>query len=95
MAFIASNGLTEVGTSKTIQAGGMTIHYHDIGTGEPVVFLHSYGPGTTAWITFYKTVGVLAQDGTDRVPRRRACCPSPNGRCPYGRTGHSASALCR
>src|SRR5262249_21248402 len=61
MAFIASNGLTEAGTSKTVQAGGMTIHYHDIGTGEPVLFLHSYGPGTTAWITFYKTIGVLSQ----------------------------------
>ena len=61
MAFIASNGLTEIGTSKTIEAGGMTVHYHDIGTGEPVLFLHSYGPGTTAWITFYKTIGVLSQ----------------------------------
>ena len=61
MAFIASNGLTEAGTSKTIEAGGMTVHYHDIGTGEPVLFLHSYGPGTTAWITFYKTIGVLSQ----------------------------------
>ena len=61
MAFIASNGLTETGTSKTIEAGGMTVHYHDIGTGEPVLFLHSYGPGTTAWITFYKTIGVLSQ----------------------------------
>jgi 2-hydroxy-6-oxonona-2,4-dienedioate hydrolase len=35
--------------------------YHDIGTGEPVLFLHSYGPGTTAWITFYKTIGALSQ----------------------------------
>src|ERR671931_571175 len=61
MAFIAANGLTEAGTSKTIEAGGMTVHYHDIGTGEPVLFLHSYGPGTTAWITFYKTIGVLSQ----------------------------------
>ena len=33
MPFIASNGLTEAGTSKTIQAGGMTVHYHDIGSG--------------------------------------------------------------
>jgi pimeloyl-ACP methyl ester carboxylesterase len=39
----------------------MTIHYHDVGAGEPVIFLHSYGPGTTAWITFYKVVGALAQ----------------------------------
>ena len=53
--------LTEAGTSKTIQAGGMTIHYHEAGQGEPIIFLHSYGPGTTAWITFHKTLGVLAQ----------------------------------
>ena len=37
MPFIASNGLTEAGTSKTIQAGGMNVHYHDIGEGEPVL----------------------------------------------------------
>src|SRR6266545_656301 len=61
MAFITSNGLTESETSRTVQAGGMTVHYHDIGTGEPVLFLHSYGPGTTAWITFHKTVGALSQ----------------------------------
>src|SRR6516164_6417389 len=61
MPFIASNGLTEAGTSKTIAAGGMTVHYHDLGEGEPVLFLHSYGPGTTAWITFHKTVGQLSQ----------------------------------
>ena len=61
MPFIASNGLTEAGTGKTIQAGGMTVHYHDIGQGEPVIFLHSYGPGTTAWITFHKSVGELSR----------------------------------
>ena len=60
MPFIASNGLTEAGTSKTIAAGGMNVHYHDIGEGEPVLFLHSYGPGTTAWITFCKIVGALS-----------------------------------
>src|ERR1700739_3945393 len=61
MPFIASNGLAEAGTSKTIAAGGMNVHYHDVGAGEPVLFLHSYGPGTTAWITFHKTVGALSQ----------------------------------
>src|SRR5712671_5032345 len=61
MPFIASNGLTEAGTAKTIAAGGMNVHYHDLGEGEPVLFLHSYGPGTTAWITFHKTVGGLSQ----------------------------------
>jgi pimeloyl-ACP methyl ester carboxylesterase len=53
--------VTEAGSSKTIAAGGMTVHYHDIGSGEPVLFLHSYGPGTTAWITFHKVVGALSR----------------------------------
>src|SRR5262245_4276449 len=61
MPFIASNGLTEAETSRTVEAGGTTIHYHDVGAGEPVLFLHSYGPGTTAWITFYKTLGEFSQ----------------------------------
>jgi pimeloyl-ACP methyl ester carboxylesterase len=61
MPFIASNGLTEAGTSKTIEAGGMTVHYHDIGSGDPVLLMHAYGPGTTAWITFHKVVGTLSQ----------------------------------
>jgi hypothetical protein len=33
MPFVASNGLTEAGTSKTITAGGVSVHYHDIGSG--------------------------------------------------------------
>ena len=61
MAFVAANGLTEEGTSKTVEAAGTTIHYHDIGAGEPVIFLHSYGPGTTAWLTFHKVVGELSR----------------------------------
>jgi pimeloyl-ACP methyl ester carboxylesterase len=39
----------------------MTIHYHEVGQGDPVLFLHSYGPGTTAWITFHKTLGAFSQ----------------------------------
>src|SRR5262249_61376056 len=61
MPFITSNDLTEAGTSRTVAAGGMIVHYHDVGEGEPVLFLHSYGPGTTAWITFHKAVGELSQ----------------------------------
>jgi pimeloyl-ACP methyl ester carboxylesterase len=61
MPFVASNGLTEEGTGRTVKGGGMDVHYHDIGAGEPVQFLHSYGPGTTAWITFHKGIGRLSQ----------------------------------
>lgn len=48
--------ITEKGTSKTIEAAGMKVHYHDIGQGDPVLFLHSYGPGTTAWITWCRII---------------------------------------
>jgi len=61
MPFVASNGLTEAGTSKTVTVGGMNVHYHEAGAGEPVLFLHSYGPGTTAWITFHKVIGELSR----------------------------------
>jgi len=61
MAFVTSDGLTEEGTSRTVHAGGMNVHYHDLGAGDPVLFLHSYGPGTTAWITFHRIAGILSR----------------------------------
>ncbi len=61
MAFVAANGLTEDETSRRVQIGDVSVHYHDIGQGEPVLFLHSYGPGTTAWITFYKVIHAFAE----------------------------------
>jgi pimeloyl-ACP methyl ester carboxylesterase len=60
MPFVTASGRTESETSRTVQAGGMRVHYHDIGSGDPVLFLHSYGPGTTAWITFHKVVDAFA-----------------------------------
>ena len=51
MAFVSPGGLTEEETSRSfVDDKGMTVHYHDIGSGPPVVFLHPYGPGTTAWM---------------------------------------------
>lgn len=52
---------TEENTSKVIAAHGMNVHYHDIGEGEPLIMLHSYGPGTTAWITFHKNFPELSK----------------------------------
>ena len=50
---------TEEGTSKTVQAMGQTIHYHEVGEGyPPVLMFHSFGPGTTAWITWHKVLPI-------------------------------------
>jgi 2-hydroxy-6-oxonona-2,4-dienedioate hydrolase len=62
MAYIAANGLTEEETSRTVTVDSVPIHYHDIGQGEPIIFLHSYGVGTTAWITWHKVVADFAKD---------------------------------
>lgn len=61
MPFIAANGATEEGTSKTVQAMGTTIHYHEMGQGYPVIFMHSFGPGTTAWVTWHKVLAEFAK----------------------------------
>jgi pimeloyl-ACP methyl ester carboxylesterase len=53
--------LTEEGTSKTVEALGMTVHYHEVGTGDPIVLFHSHGPGTTAWITWHKVIPEFAK----------------------------------
>src|SRR6187551_3038520 len=52
---------TEEGTSKTVEAMGTTIHYHEVGEGPPAIFLHSYGLGTTAWITWHKVLPAFAK----------------------------------
>jgi len=54
--------LTEESTSRWIEAGGMRVHYHDVGEGPPLVMLHSVGPGgVTAWITFHKVLPELSK----------------------------------
>ena len=52
---------TEENTSRTVQALGTTIHYHDVGEGEPLIFLHSWGPGATAWLTWHKILPTFAK----------------------------------
>ena len=36
---------TEESTSKYVQAGGISLHYNEIGTGDPILCLHGGGPG--------------------------------------------------
>lgn len=45
---------------RTIEAGGIVTHYHDTGSGEPVLLLHGSGPGVSAWANWQHNIPVLA-----------------------------------
>lgn len=44
--------LTADGTRKVVQVGAYDVAFHDVGSGNPVVFLHGSGPGVTGWANF-------------------------------------------
>ncbi len=42
---------------------GMTLHYHEAGTGEPVIFLHGSGPGASGYSNFKGNYPFFAKHG--------------------------------
>ncbi len=50
----------DLATGGFITAGGIRTHYHDAGTGTPVLFLHGSGPGVSAWANWQHCLPVLA-----------------------------------
>jgi len=50
----------EQATGRFVVAGGVSIHYGDVGSGDPVVLLHGAGPGADAWGNFRSNVDDLA-----------------------------------
>ncbi|WP_405240783.1 alpha/beta fold hydrolase [Lentisalinibacter orientalis] len=53
---------TEEATSKFVNAGGVKLHYHDVGAGEPVICLHGGGPGAAGWSNFSKNIDAIASE---------------------------------
>jgi len=53
--------LTEAGTSRYVEAGGMKLHYNEAGSGEAVIMLHGGGPGAGGWSNFSKNFGPFAE----------------------------------
>jgi pimeloyl-ACP methyl ester carboxylesterase len=43
--------------------GGLSIHYHEAGSGEPIVFLHGSGPGASGYSNFKGNYSVFAANG--------------------------------
>ena len=46
---------------RTLRAGGVQTNFHDLGQGEPVLFLHGSGPGVSAWANWRLVMPELAR----------------------------------
>src|ERR671932_1929591 len=53
--------IDETATSHYVQAGGIRVHYHDVGSGYPVIMLHGAGPGASSWSNFKLNVGPFSE----------------------------------
>lgn len=42
-------------------AGGWRLHYHEAGSGQPLVLLHGGGAGSMAWTQFCRNIGPLSE----------------------------------
>jgi 2-hydroxy-6-oxonona-2,4-dienedioate hydrolase len=52
--------VTAESTSRFAQTDRYRVHYHDVGTGHPIVLLHGSGPGATGWSNFWPNIEYLA-----------------------------------
>jgi pimeloyl-ACP methyl ester carboxylesterase len=48
--------------SRFVDAGGVRIHYQEIGSGPAVLFLHGGGPGATGWGNFSRNAPIVGKD---------------------------------
>lgn len=53
--------LTEANTSKRIQTKNWDIHYHEAGSGQPLILVHGGGPGASGWSNFHPNIPYLAE----------------------------------
>ncbi len=52
--------LTDSNTSRFATVDGLKIHYHDAGSGFPVIFIHGGGPGASGWSNFNRNIQAFA-----------------------------------
>ena len=52
---------TEEPIGKFAKAGDVKVHYHEFGTGYPLICIHGAGPGATAWSNFRGNVGEFSK----------------------------------
>lgn len=53
--------LTQEGTSRTVKTKDWNIHYHEAGSGHPLILLHGSGVGASGWSNFSGNIEELAE----------------------------------
>src|SRR5579885_1148413 len=48
--------LTEEATSRFVKAGNLRLHYHEAGSGPPLIMIHGGGPGAGGWSNYRRNV---------------------------------------
>ena len=54
--------------AHSVRAHGIVTNYHDVGAGEPVLFLHGSGPGVSAWADRKSTRLNSSHEWISRMP---------------------------
>ena len=54
--------INSAAAGRTIDAAGISTHYHEAGSGPPVLLLHGSGPGVSAWANWRLTIPALARN---------------------------------
>jgi len=57
---LTTEALTYESTSRLAKAGDLQLHFHEAGTGDPLVLLHGGGPGASAWSNWKQNLAPLA-----------------------------------
>jgi 4,5:9,10-diseco-3-hydroxy-5,9,17-trioxoandrosta-1(10),2-diene-4-oate hydrolase len=54
-------GNAELPASQFVQVNGTTVHFVEMGNGDPMLFLHGGGPGATGWGNFQRNLAYFAR----------------------------------
>lgn len=65
---MAQDAITFEATSRTVATAKGTIHYHEVGDGEPLVLIHGSGPGVSGWANFEGNLAALSRRYRCLVP---------------------------
>ena len=53
--------ITQENSTRTVRTRDWNIHYHEAGSGQPLILLHGSGAGASGWSNFSQNLGPLAE----------------------------------